>query len=76
MSMKKPDFQDRKLPGSLDKLPRFGISRSRANSREQSDRSEVDIAFGVGSLDDLSEAINRGFARPDPPRPIRKKVLK
>ena len=66
MSMRKSDFKDKELPGSLGKLPRFGISRSRPNTRELAERSDRDIAFGVRSMDDLLQALGRGFASERP----------
>jgi len=68
----RPDFQDREVPPSLERLPRFAFTSSRASSREQSARS--DIAFGVRNAEDLIEAFRGGFAAPGTEaRPGRKK---
>jgi hypothetical protein len=74
MSSEKMDFRKRPVPSSLEKLPRFGFTPSRAATRDLSDRR--DLAFGVHSIDDLMEQVGRGFSDPETLVSRRKPVKK
>lgn len=44
------------------RLPRYGTTSVRPTSRKDSENE--DVVFGVNSLSELIERIDRGFARP------------
>lgn len=52
-------------PEALAGLPRFGLTSKKSSSRAQNERA--DIAFGVGSLDELADKLARGFGNPERP---------